>query len=184
MRKERGTSLQREVPLFFYFICKSEFKVGIMGIVVGKLTVLVLLLDMGMRNLDVGSDKYEVYLLHSVGRNLAERMPRACSSRAVVRHVVGVVHLELICYHSGISLIALGYIEVASNDSRLVPYYLLNLTHDKFGTLAAGYFADVVEVGIHGHKDLTRLLILQFYPTGYTLQSSIPSLGTHHIGGL
>ena len=134
MRKKRHL----KVPLFMLSV-----KISIMGIVVGKLTILILPLDMGMRHLNIGSDKDKVYLLHFVGRNLTERMPRASSTCVIVRHVVGIVHLELIRYHSGISFIALGHIEVACNHSRLVSHYLLNFPHDKFGAFATGHFTHV-----------------------------------------
>ena len=126
-------------------------------------------------------DEDEVNLLALEWRNLAEIVIGVDGSSVVGRHMIGVVHLELVGRHCGIGFVVFCDIEVASYYCRLLSDDFLNLLHDELSAFPSCSYAHVVEVRIDGHEDFARFLVLKFCITGNTFEGSVPTYGTRHF---
>ena len=145
-----------------------------MGIMIREYRLWIGRLNMGMQHLDIRGEEYKINLLGLLSRNTAEIMIGEIHACSVVRHMISIIHPELIGYHSSISLILLSNIEVTRYDSGITAYNLLDLAHNQPGTLTASRFAYMVKVRIYRHEYPVCLPVLELDPAGNTLQGSIP----------
>ena len=131
---------------------------------------------MGVVHLDGWGDEDEVNLLALEWRNLAEIVIGIDGSCVIGRHVIGIVHLELVAYHCCVSFVVFCNVEVASHDGRLLAHDVLYLLHDELGAFPASCYANVVEVCVDSHEYLARLLVFKFRIACHTLDGCVPTL--------
>ena len=101
--------------------------------------------------------------LQDGGRKLAELVPGVGGASVVGRHVVSIEELAVYQFpiylfaskHRRVCLIVLGDVEVACYHGRLLPHYLLYLSHDELCTLSTSSHTNVVEVCVDCHEDFT-----------------------------
>ena len=152
-----------------------------MRVVVGEHEPGVWNFDMRVIDLDGWGDEDEVNLMALEGRNLAELVESVGCACVVGRHVVGIVHSELVRRHCGIGFVVLRYVEIARYNCGLFANNLLNLLHDELCTLPSSRYANVVEMRIDCHEDFASLLVFELCITRYAFEGCVPTLRTWNL---
>ena len=165
-------------------VWKSELHVSEMRVVVRKIACRT---GSGMGNAALGDtscggDEDEVNLLALLFGNLSPIVERPFHALTLLGDFMGIAEHEFVGGNGAVSLALVVDVEVTGKDGRLVAHDAAYAVDDEESGLSASLGADVVEVGVHGHKYAPGVAFAQLRPRGNAAACAVPSDEAHGIG--